>query len=74
MIRKGETIFIAIPGRHHREMMPRSTKMELKGRKKMMEGIHIPKAVENLAWCKFNFGGSSRVRVGGDESRSGRSI
>jgi len=29
--------------RHHREMIPRSTKMELKGRKRMMEAIHIPR-------------------------------
>ena len=39
--------------RHHRETIPGSTKMELKGRKKMMEGIHIPKPVDKLAWCRF---------------------
>ena len=39
--------------RHHREMIPGSTKMELKGRKKMMEGIHIPKPVDKLAWYRF---------------------
>lgn len=39
--------------RHHREMIPGSTKMKLKGRKKTMEGIHIPKLVDKLAWCRF---------------------
>lgn len=39
--------------RHYREMIPRSTKIELKGRKKMMEGIYIPKPVDKLAWCRF---------------------
>lgn len=39
--------------RHHREMIPGSTKVELKGRKKMMEGIHIPEPVDKLAWSRF---------------------
>ena len=39
--------------RHHREMIPGSTKMELKGTKKPVEGIHIPEQVDQLAWCRF---------------------
>ena len=39
--------------RHHREMIPGSTKMELKGTKKPVEGIHIPEQVDKLAWCRF---------------------
>lgn len=39
--------------RHHREIIPGSTKIELKGRKKIIEGIHIPKLVDKLAWYRF---------------------
>ena len=39
--------------RHHREMIPGSTRMELKGRKKLMEAINVPKEVDRLAWCRF---------------------
>ena len=39
--------------RHHREMMPGSTRMELKGKKKVMKGIHIPDAPDKAAWCRF---------------------
>ena len=35
--------------RHHREMIPGSTKIELKGKKKMAEGIKMPKEVDKLA-------------------------
>ena len=39
--------------RHHREMMPGSTRMELKGKKKLMKGIHIPEAPDKAAWYRF---------------------
>ena len=39
--------------RHHREMIPGSTKMERRGRKKTAEGIHIPEEVDKLAWYRF---------------------
>ena len=39
--------------RHHREMIPGSTKMERRGRKKTVEGIHIPEEVDKLAWYRF---------------------
>jgi len=39
--------------RHHREMLPGSTKMERKGRTKTVEGIHIPEEVDKLAWYRF---------------------
>ena len=39
--------------RHHREMMPGSTRMELKGRKKGIKGIHIPEAPDKAVWCRF---------------------
>ncbi len=39
--------------RHHREMIPESTKMERKGRKKTSEGIHTPEEVDKLAWYRF---------------------
>lgn len=39
--------------RHHREMVPGSTKMERRGRKITAEGIHIPEEVDKLAWYKF---------------------
>jgi len=39
--------------RHHREMIPGSTKMDRKGRKTTSEGIHIPEEVDKLAWYRF---------------------
>ena len=39
--------------RYYREMMPGSTRMELKGRKKGIKGIYIPEAPDKAAWCKF---------------------
>jgi len=39
--------------RHHREMIPGSTKMERRGRKKTSEGIRIPEEVDKLAWYRF---------------------
>lgn len=39
--------------RHHREMMPGSTRMELKGKKKLMKGIHIPEAPDKAGWYRF---------------------
>ena len=39
--------------RHHREMVPRSTMMERRGRKKTAEGTHIPDEVDSLAWYRF---------------------
>lgn len=39
--------------RHYREMMPGSIKMELKGKKKVIRGIHIPEAPDKALWCRF---------------------
>ena len=39
--------------RYHREMIPGSTKLERRGKKKTAEGIHIPEEVDKLAWYKF---------------------
>lgn len=39
--------------RHHREMIPGSTKMERRGRKKTSEGIRPPEEVDKLVWYRF---------------------
>lgn len=39
--------------RHHREMIPGSTKLERRGRKKTSEGIRIPEEVDKLTWYRF---------------------
>ena len=39
--------------RHHPEIIPGSTMMERRGRKKTAEGIYIPDEVDNLAWYGF---------------------
>ena len=39
--------------RYYREIMPGSTRIELKGRKKGIKGIYIPEAPDKAAWCKF---------------------
>ena len=38
---------------HHREMILKSTMMERRGRKKTVEGIHIPDEVDYLACYRF---------------------
>lgn len=79
IVQRGETVFTTVPGsisvdlgyrqlflyviRHYREMIPRSTKMELKGRKKMMEDTHSQAGRETRLVQICNFGGLSRVRV-----------
>ncbi|KAL9102110.1 MAG: hypothetical protein Q9163_002694, partial [Psora crenata] len=39
--------------RYYREMIPGSTRMELKGKKKLIKGIHIPEAPDKAVWYRF---------------------
>lgn len=39
--------------RYYREIMPGSTRIELKGKRKGIKGIYIPEAPIKAAWCRF---------------------